>query len=341
MVNKKFILAGVLVAAVLVGGALIINSGGAPSGPRLRVFAYDSFVSSFGPGPRLVEAFEKKCQCKVDLVSAGDAGLILQRMELKKDQPPDLVIGLDQLTQFTDEKRFQWKEVDVDHSTWFERFHDWPSRHFIPFDWAPMGFIYRPSRTQPFKDFEGMLDKKWDDRIALQDPRTSTPGMQFLFWVLSHFGEDDGFEYLLKLKRNGLRFAPSWSTSYGLFQKGKADFVFSYATSLLYHRIEEKETDYAFVQFDGLHPMQIELMAIPASCVSCELAESFLRFLLTEEAQSVIASRNYMYPVRHVESFAKLEAFLPKVDTFPADRFEPLAQKQLEILQRWDLLLRK
>ncbi len=40
---------------------------------ELVVYAYDAFCGDWGPGPAIVEEFEKQYGVKVNLVSAGDA----------------------------------------------------------------------------------------------------------------------------------------------------------------------------------------------------------------------------------------------------------------------------
>src|SRR6056297_2599910 len=66
------------------------------SKPELVVYAYDSFASEWGPGPQVVELFEEKHGITVHLKSIGDAGQVLQRLILEKDDPrADLAIGID------------------------------------------------------------------------------------------------------------------------------------------------------------------------------------------------------------------------------------------------------
>ena len=60
----------------------------------LVIYAYASFTSSWGPGPTIAHEFEKQCECKVELVNAGDGGAIVSRLKLEGDKTEaDVVIG--------------------------------------------------------------------------------------------------------------------------------------------------------------------------------------------------------------------------------------------------------
>lgn len=261
------------------------NSDGAN---ELRVLAYTSFTSSWGPGPEIAKRFEaKRPGAHVILLQAEDAGLLLAKM---RAFPADVVLGFDQLGKRLAEKKEHWKP----HLIKGARFSD---DRFLAFDWAPLGFIYREGEIKPPVDFNDLLDSRFEGTIALQDPRSSSPGFQFLNWLVLEMGEDQAFAYLRKLKPNVHSMSGSWSQAYGLFTRGLSKITFGYATSILYHQISEHDDRYRFVTFPVKHPIQIEYAAISAKCVHCELARSFLEFLREPEIQSVIMNRNWMLPV--------------------------------------------
>ena len=51
-------------------------------GNVLTIYTYDSMASEYGLGPVVVPEFEKQCNCKVEMVAAGDAGQGLNRIGL-------------------------------------------------------------------------------------------------------------------------------------------------------------------------------------------------------------------------------------------------------------------
>ena len=260
---------------------------------ELRILAYSSFTSSWGPGPTLVKLFEDKMNAagegsvEVMLLQAEDSGLLLAKMDAF---PTDIVIGFDQLGRQLATKTKIWRPHAVEGS----RFS---TPNFLAFDWSPIGFVYREGEIDPPKNFEDLLDARFDSTIALQDPRSSSPGFQFLNWLVAEMGEAKAFEYLAKLKPNVHSMSGSWSQSYGMFTRGLAKITFSYATSILYHRLSEKDDRYRFATFPNAHPVQVEFAAIPDSCQNCELAETFMKFLVSQEAQAVLMNKNWMMPV--------------------------------------------
>ncbi len=92
-----------------------------------------------------------------------------------------------------------------------------------------------------------------------------------------------------------------WSEAYGLFLKGESDLVLSYTTSPAYHIIAEKKDNYAAANFAEGHYLQVEVAA-PALAASKqpELAEKFLKFMVSPAFQNAIPTGNWMYPVTSV-----------------------------------------
>src|SRR5690554_957333 len=84
----------VLVLAVVLINTLILAKG-TPEKEYLVVYAYDSFVSEWGPGQALIEAFKEKTGIEVQLVSAGNGGEILSKLALERhNRQADVVVGI-------------------------------------------------------------------------------------------------------------------------------------------------------------------------------------------------------------------------------------------------------
>jgi thiamine transport system substrate-binding protein len=296
----------------------------------LRVLAYSAFVNDWGPGPAIAKAFEKEYGLKVEYDDAGDAGLILKKINLV---PADVVVGLDQLILSQARVVKKWRSLFEQLPVEIE-----PSaRHadFLPFDWAPMSFIYRTGEVAPPTSLLDLLDSRFTKAITLEDPRTSTPGLQFLFWVLDEMGVEPGFEFLARLKPNIYAVADSWSAAYGMFTRKQAKLSFSYLTSPVYHWTEEKNRDYAPAVFSQGHAVQIEYAGVPDTCYDCVGARLFALFLLRPEIQKIIMEKNYMFPM--ISGVTKDTAFetLPRIQVRKAQNLEPLLQQRDELLERW------
>lgn len=308
------------------------------SSRTLRVLAYSSFISSWGPGPTLVRMFEHDYSrnhpgqaVKVELLQAEDAGLLLAKMKIFSS---DVVIGFDQFSRPQAKKASGWKK----HLVKEPRFSD---EEFLAFDWAPIGFVYRIGEVDPPISLEDLLHPRFKGRIALQDPRSSSPGFQFLSWVASEMPGEKSDEYLRKLKRNVHSVSGSWSQSYGMFTRGLATIVLSYATSPLYHRFTEKDERYRFAVFKSPHPVQVEFAAIPEACDQCETAQLFLKFLNSPPAQAVIMNKNWMLPVNEVAAHGTPFADILSAVSNPNSRFKvrPLNSDRSNNTDR-DLLLK-
>lgn len=313
------------------------TSTGKQTTTTLRVLAYSSFISSWGPGPTLVRMFEHDYQrshpgqkVKVELLQAEDAGLLLAKMKVFSS---DVVIGFDQFSRPQAKKASSWKK----HLLKEPRYSD---EEFLAFDWAPIGFVYRIGEIEPPQSLTDLLHPRFKGKIALQDPRSSSPGYQFLSWVAAEMPGDKSVEYLRKLKPNVQSVSGSWSQSYGLFTRGLASIVLSYATSPLYHRFTEKDERYRFAIFQSAHPVQVEFAAIPETCEQCDLAAQFLKFLNGPPAQAVIMNKNWMLPVNEVAArgtpFADILTALSAPTAAKSFKVRPLEENDRDrLLRQW------
>ena len=132
--------------------------------------------------------------------------------------------------------------------------------------------------------------------MIYQDPRTSTPGQGLMLWVKSVYGDesDTAWEQLAK---HTVTVTKGWWEAYSMFLKGDADYVLSYNTSPAYHVVTENKLQYRAVEFSEGHVAQIEVAAITKTSTNKPLAQTFLTFLISPEAQTIIATNNWMLPV--------------------------------------------
>lgn len=293
----------------------------------LKVMSYTSFVSAWGPGPELAKLWKAKTGLDVQFQDASDSGLILEKMKLF---PVDAVIGIDQLSLEDARTRQAWRQLSDELAPGAKPFSE-----FLPIDYAPVGFIYRDGEIDPPTSLSDLADPRFKGAIALQDPRSSSPGLLFFFWVLDRMGIEEGFKFLESLKPNVAIVASGWSGSYGAFTKGRTKMALSFATSPAYHWSEEKDRRYRAAVFSEGHPVQIEYAAIPIDCGACENAEKFLSFLRSPEAQAIIMQKNVMFPmdssVRAGTVFSELEE--PQV--YNMGSLPELLKRRSELFERW------
>ena len=259
--------------------------------PVLTVYTYDSFATEWGPGPAIEQGFEAECGCDLQWVTAGDGASLLSRLRLEgPSTKADVVLGLD--TNLTAAARetglFAAHGVTAEYALPIE----WSDDTFVPFDWGYFAFVGNADDPKP-ASFRELADS--DRRVVIQDPRSSTPGLGLMLWVKQVYG-DDAATLWADLRDNIVTVTPGWSEAYGLFLDGEADLVLSYTTSPAYHLIAEDDASKVALPFDEGHYMQVEVAGAVASSKQPDLAKAFLAYMVSDAAQSIIPTTNWMYP---------------------------------------------
>ena len=286
--------------AIACGAALLFLGAEAQSATRtLTVYTYESFVAEWGPGPAIEKAFEARCDdCDIEFVALDSSAGILNRVQLEgASTPADVVLGLDTnlMAIAEDTGLLTTSEVDTSDLTLPV---EWTSDVFVPYDFGYFAFVYDTEKLEtPPTSLAELVANPDGPKIILQDPRTSTPGLGFLLWMRSVFG-DETPERWAELQPRILATTKGWSEAYfTMFLNEEAPLVLSYSTSPAYH-IEVDGTDrYQAAAFDEGHYLQVELAARLAGSDEPELASEFLAFLVSAEAQASIPLGNVMYPV--------------------------------------------
>lgn len=298
-----------LVAASLVIG---VPSAAGAQEKTLTVYTYESFVSEWGPGPKVKEAFEKTCGCTVNFVGVADGVALLTRLKLEGEtSKADVVLGLD--TNLVAEAKqtglFEAHGLDTSQLTLpGDGFKD---DTFIPYDYGHFAVIYDTQTVKnPPKSLKELVEGDPAEKIVIQDPRTSTPGLGLLLWVKAVYGDEAPAAWA-KLKNRVLTVTPGWSEAYGLFTKGEAPMVLSYTTSPAYHMVAEATDRYQAAAFSEGHYIQIEVAGLMKTAPEKELARQFLAFILTPGFQDTIPTNNWMMPAAATseplpEAFGKL-----------------------------------
>ncbi|SIS98351.1 thiamine transport system substrate-binding protein [Roseivivax lentus] len=296
----------------------------------LTVYAGDYIVSEWGPGPKIEEIFEARCDCDLQF-SPGD---LMPRLRLEGGRTEaDIVFGLN--TDVTKEARaaglFAPHGQDLSALTLPI---DWQDDVFLPFNYAHTAFVYDTDRiAEPPASFAALLEAGDDLSIVIQDPRTSISGLALALWVQAVYG-DGAEEAWAQLADNVLTVTKGWSESYGLFTDGEADMVLSYTTSPAYHLIAEDDPTIKAAIFPEGHYFMVELVGKVAGTDNPELADQFMDFVLTEEFQSMIATGNWSFPAalpqaQWPEGFRQLD--LPETALFYSeDEADALKDQAIE-----------
>lgn len=263
---------------------------------KLTVYTYESFTAEWGPGPAVEKAFEAECGCDVAFVAVADGVALLNRLRLEgAATQADIVLGLD--TNLT----FEARETGLfaPHGVSLARVAvpgGWDDDIFVPYDYGYFAVVYDSEAiAAPPASLKELVEGDSDDKIVIQDPRTSTPGLGLLLWVKAVYG-DGAAEAWGKLKDRVLTVTPGWSEAYGLFTNGEAPMVLSYTTSPAYHEIAEGSTRYKAAAFAEGHYLQVEVAARTVKGEANPLSQAFLDFMTTPAFQDAIPETNWMFP---------------------------------------------
>jgi thiamine transport system substrate-binding protein len=285
--------------------------------PVLTVYTYDSFAAEWGPGPALKAGFEQTCGCTVNFSASEDAISTLRKVQLEgATSPADVVVGLDTATAPEARKTGLFATHDLTLPTLAI---NWADAEFVPFDYGYFAFVYNKETTpNPPKSFEELIALPPSFKIVLQDPRSSTPGLGNVIWIRTAYG-DRAPEIWQGLKPHILTLSRGWSEAYGLFLDGQADMVLSYTTSPSYHAIAEQDGKYAYAAFTEGYVPQVEVAGVLKTAKQPELARQFLAYLVTPEAQAIIPTTNWMYPVLDIADTLPAEFGTPPANVLTLD----------------------
>ena len=262
----------------------------------LTVYAYDTFCGDWGAASAVIPAFEQATGIKVNLVSAGAAIEVINKVRLEGEKTQcDVILGItddiaDKAYDLLESYNSPYIET-IDTKLVFD-----PQNRLIPYDYGSFAFVYD---TQAGIELPTCLmdltKEEYKGKVILIDPRTSSVGTGLLMWTYNALGED-WIQWWKTMSRNALTTASGWSSGYGLFTEGEAPIVISYTTSPVYHVMWEDTTRYQALLFTDGHEATIETAGIVKGTKHREEAQAFIDFLLTA-AQVDLANANSMYPV--------------------------------------------
>jgi thiamine transport system substrate-binding protein len=266
---------------------------------ELVIYAYDSFVAEWGPGPKVIPQFEKANNCKVTLVSKGDAGQVLSAAVLEKAAPKaDVLVGLDNNLVGKAIKADVLQPYTPKNLALIEKGLDFdPTHHLVPFDYGFFSLVWDSQKLpNPPKTLADLARPEYAKKLILMDPRTSTPGLGFLATVVAAKGEKWA-DFWKTLKPSILTVTSGWDAGYGMFTQGEAPLVISYTTSPAYHVQNDKTDRYKAIVFPEGLVQQVEGAGIVKNARHADLAKAFIEFMLTPAFQGELPLTQWMYPV--------------------------------------------
>jgi thiamine transport system substrate-binding protein len=304
---------------------------------ELIIYAYDSFIS-WGLAEATMHKFEESNNCTITLIGTGDAGQVLNRLILEKDNPQaDIIVGIDNnylAKALQHDVLVPYKPANINVVP-DDLILD-PTFHLTPFEYGFIAFVYDSEKIpEPPTSLQALTDAEWEEKIILEDPRTSSPGAALLLWTIAAFGEEGYLKYWEQLKPSILTVTKGWDTAYGMFTTGEAPIVLSYATDPAYHMEVDQSTRYQVAPTTEGFYRQIEGMGIVKGAKHPELAQKFLEWMLTEEFQQEIPLTQWVFPVNPNVELPKSFDYAAKADKFLSIEPERIEQHYDEWLKAW------
>ncbi len=325
---KRDILISILLLSLLLAACAPDQ---APAGPSaeptasqpkrtLKVMAHESFDAS----QEVIDAFLAACNCDVQFLKSGDAGLMLNQALLSKGHPlADVIYGVDNtflsralqgdILESYPSPALAGMSDDLELDATFR---------LLPVDYGDVCLNYDKAwfeehNLPPPTDIPDLTDPRYKGLTVVENPAASSPGLAFLLttiWRYGTIGEYTYRHFWADLRANDLLVADGWSDAYyGNFtyaSEGDRPIVVSYASSppveVLFSEQPFEQAPTAAIVADGSCFRQIEFVGILKGTQNRALAEQWIDFMLGTAFQEDIPLKMFMFP-------ANSQARLPDV----------------------------
>ncbi len=335
----------------------LLFSTAAYSEPTLVIYADEQLLGRGSLGAAIFPTFEKKYRCKIKPVGFSDYGQFLSRLEFEQAKSNQtktparahLLMGFDQSV---------WSRLKFYTESWGD---DWIpegyqqlrsetkiERDFLPFSYGILSFMVDLEQVKDKRLTEQLLSAnlsvndllrpEWRRKVLLEDPRTSSVGLEFLLFTRSVFG-DEVWKFWERFKSQWLTLTPEWEGAYRMFLHQEAPLVWSYVSSQAFHAKAGQQDRYRAVLFKEGQPYQVFGAALGGlskrTKEETELSRRFLEFLISEEVQLLVPETFWILPARKNTSLPASFRDLPKPNRLTLSVPKPGEAKDL--IHQWSL----
>ncbi len=283
-----------------------------PEPQSVRVMTHDSFDIS----EEVLTAFEEEYDARVEILKAGDAGVVLNQAVLSKDNPlADVLYGVDNtlLSRALNADIFEpyespmleeipdSLELDDDHRA-------------LPVDYGDVCLNYdkvwfQEEGLAPPSNLEDLTEPEYEGLAVVENPATSSPGLAFMLATIGQFGEEAEYswlDYWSDLRENGVMVTEGWSEAYyeqftyASGGSGDRPIVVSYASSppveVQFSEEPFEEAPTGVVVGDESCFRQIEFVGLLRNAEHPDLARAWIDFVLSETFQEDIPLHMFVFP---------------------------------------------
>ena len=281
---------------------------------KVVVYTYDSLLAC-GKDPEKVydmvfNEFTRRTGIEVEVVKFGSAGEAVAKVigEFKSGNVrADVIIGIDAINLIKAKEKGilePYTPSNIDEiPDWLIQSFD-PQHYAIPFDYGLIAFVY--DRNYVSDDlmenltFESFYNPDLGGTLVVEDPRTSSTGLNFLLYQITFYTKILGRDWREWWANVEPKVESGWSDAYDRFLNEEYHIVVSYGTDPAYSMYFYNNTRYgaALVKYNGkLYGwLQIEGIALVRNAPHKEAAKKFIDWFLSVEVQQYIPLNNWMYP---------------------------------------------
>lgn len=291
----------------------VVSTATSPPAERtVRMMTHDSFDIS----EEVLTAFEAEHDAQVEVLKAGDAGVVLNQAILSKDNPlADVLYGVDNtlLSRALNAGIFEpYQSEMLDQIP--DPFELDDQHRALPVDYGDVCLNYdkrwfESEGLAPPSNLEDLTQPDYESLTVVENPATSSPGLAFMLATIGHFGEEGGYtwlDYWGDLRDNDVLVTDGWSEAYyeqftyGSGGSGNRPIVVSYASSppVEVHFSEEpfEEAPTGVVVGDGSCFRQVEFVGVLKNAQNPALAREWIDFMLSETFQEDIPLHMFVFP---------------------------------------------
>jgi thiamine transport system substrate-binding protein len=304
--------------------------------------AHDSFQIS----DELAAEFEEQSGFTLRILRGGDAVEALNQAILTVDNPQgDVFFGVDDTTasRAIEAGLFEVYEAEGLDRVPAELRIDGDTR-LTPIDHGPVcvnydaGWFEAEGIAVP-QSLDDLADPTYAGLLVVQNPASSTPGLNFLTATIAEYGEDGWLDYWQRLRENDVVVTAGWTDAYysrfsGPSSEGDRPLVVSYGTSPPFEVDDSgplpEQGPTGVIESTCIR--QVEFAGVLANAANPTGAQRLIDFLLSDEFQAEIPLSMYVFPA---VSTVELPDLFVRYAVNPADPYQlPSATIDAE-RERW------
>ena len=340
--QRRFLFSA-LVSASLLG--VCGSQAWAAGATTLRVLTHSSFDL---PKESLAQ-FEKEAGVKLQIVKAGDAGEMLNKLILTRAKPiADVVYGIDNTLA---SRALAAGVIDPYAGPAAQQ----ASAADLPAGLVPVDYGYvnlnidkawfaKKGLALP-TSLADLAQPAYAKLLVVENPATSSPGQAFLLATIAGLGEEGAFAWWKQMRGNGVKVVKGWSEAYYTeFTRngGTRPIVVSYTSSpaaeVFYSEKKITESPTANLFLKGSVFRQVEGVALVkgGKPEAREAAGKFIEFLRSDATQQALQTTMWVFPAVPGTARADvIQQFAAEPAAFDALPTQPTEAQSKAWLQRW------